>query len=80
MFVYNHSLTNMNQRRLARDADIRAEYARQHKAGLRDEVIIARLEIRWRLAPTTLDKIIFQQGHYRPVVVVTETSHEASAV
>ena len=61
--------------RVERNARIRAEFQQQYERGQRVNFILAELSKRYYLAEDTLERIVFERGHYKP----TATSGTALA-
>ena len=54
-----------------RNAQIRADYTRLYASGQRSAFIIIGLSERYFLAEDTIERIVFQRGHYRSEIPVT---------
>ena len=79
--IRNASMKNCQEqtaplsRRDQRNADIRNEYFHLFRSeGKRNEVILTQLAKKWYMAEDTIERIVFQRGHYKPQSVAASSA------
>ena len=64
MSIANNNLKKQRHTLSVRNSQIRKEYLKEYKNGLRNEVIVKRLSEKYFLSVHTVEAIVFKKGVY----------------